>query len=552
MKISRQYIKDYSNQRKKVLIDWFHLKLSAQGLLRMLADSILINVALIASLAIVLLYRVGLANPDSDPSYRTLFWNYLAVYRYSAGLLTILGLAVFLASGFYTYGRYYAGRYKVLIVAQAVGITYLVFGVIAYLSQGVLGDMLPFLKQYSNLLSRGAIFISWALTTVLLIAARLWSSIWKDITRKEVVKHKQYSDGKVRKVLVIGGAGYIGSALLPKLLEKGYQVRLLDLLLYGTEPIQPCLNHPRLEIIQADFRQIDRVVECMRDVDAVIHLGGIVGDPACELDENLTIDINLMATRMIAEVAKGSGVGHFIFASTCSVYGASEHHLDERSQLNPVSLYARSKIASEKVLQKMADEHFAPVILRLGTIFGLSGRTRFDLVINLLTAKAVIDQEITVFGGDQWRPFLHVDDAAQAIMTVLAAPQEIVRNQIFNVGSSEQNYTINQIADTIQRHVPLAKIVHKGDGSDRRNYWVSFSKINRTLNFKPLWTVDQGVDQVIEAIQSGRVLDYRDAKYSNVLFLRQEGHERLLRQETDWAFQMLNEAARSDSLLVDS
>jgi nucleoside-diphosphate-sugar epimerase len=551
MKISRQYIKDYSSQRKKILIDWFRLKLSAQGLLRMLADSILINVALITALVIVLLYRVGLANPDTDLSYRTLFWSYLDVYRNSAGLLTFIGLVVFLASGFYTYGRFYAGRYKVLIVAQAVAITYLIFGVLAYLSQGILGDMLPFLKQYSSL-SRGTIFFSWALTTILLITARLWSSIWKEISRREVVKNKKQANGKVHKVLVIGGAGYIGSALLPRLLDKGYQVRLLDLLLYGTEPIQSCLNHPRLEIIQADFRQIDRVVEAMRDVEAVIHLGGIVGDPACELDENLTIDINLMATRMIAEVAKGSGVGHFIFASTCSVYGASEHHLDERSQLNPVSLYARSKIASERVLQKMADEHFAPVILRLGTIFGLSGRTRFDLVINLLTAKAVIDQEITVFGGDQWRPFLHVDDAARAIMDVLSASHEIVRNQIFNVGSNEQNYTINQIAETIQRHVPLAKIVHKGDGNDRRNYWVSFGKINRTLGFKPNWTVDQGVEQVIEAIASGKVLDYRDAKYSNVLFLRQEGHERLSRLGSDWAYQLLDEAARSDSLLVDS
>jgi nucleoside-diphosphate-sugar epimerase len=548
MKITRKSIKDYSSQRKKVLIDWLGLKVPGQGLLRMLADSILINVSLVASLVIVLLYRVALAAPDTDFSYRELFWNYLDIYRNSAALLTVVALVVFFASGFYTYGRYYAGRYKTLIVAQAVCIAYLVYGALTYLAQGIL---LPFLRPYLAL-PRGAFFVSWALTILLLLIARLWSSIWKDLTRREVVQHKQHSDGKVRTVLVIGGAGYIGSALLPRLLEKGYQVRLLDLLLYGTEPIESCLGHPRLQIIQADFRQIDQVVEAMRDVDAVIHLGGIVGDPACELDEDLTIDINLMATRMIAEVAKGSGVGHFVFASTCSVYGASDHHLDERSQLNPVSLYARSKIASERVLQKMADERFSPVILRLGTIFGLSGRTRFDLVINLLTAKAVVDREITVFGGDQWRPFLHVDDAARAIVDVLTASRDIVRNQVFNVGSNEQNYTINQIAEIIQRHVPLAGIVHKGDGSDRRNYWVSFTKINRTLGFKPRWTVDQGIDQVIEAIASGKVVDYRDAKYSNVLFLRQEGHERLSRQGSDWAYQLLNEAARSDSLLVDS
>jgi nucleoside-diphosphate-sugar epimerase len=548
MKITRKSIKDYSNQRKKVLVDWVNLKLSGQGMLRMLADSILVNLSLIMSLVIVLLYRVALASPEADLSYRDLFWNYLQIYRDSAGLLTLISLVVFFLSGFYTYGRYYAGQYKTLIVAQAVCIAYLVYGALTYLAQGVL---LPFLKQYLEL-PRGAFFTSWALTLLLLLLARLWSSVWKDLTRKEVIQQKKNSNGKIKTVLVIGGAGYIGSAVLPKLLEMGYQVRLLDLLLYGTEPIEPCLGHPNLEIIQADFRSIDRVVEAMRDVDAVIHLGGIVGDPACELDEDLTIDINLMATRMIAEVAKGSGVGHFVFASTCSVYGASEHHLDERSALNPVSLYARSKIASEKVLQKMADDRFSPVILRFGTIFGLSGRTRFDLVINLLTAKAVMDGEITVFGGDQWRPFLHVDDAARSLVEVLTASQDIVRNQVFNVGSSDQNYTINQIAEIIQRHVPQAHIVHKGEGTDRRNYWVSFNKINRTLGFRPKWTVDQGIDQVIEAFQSGKVLDYRDAKYSNVLFLRQEGHERLSRQGNDWAYQLLDEAARSDSLLVDS
>ena len=159
-----------------------------------------------------------------------------------------------------------------------------------------------------------------------------------------------------------------------------------------------------------------------------------------------------MATRMIAEVAKGSGVGRFIFASTCSVYGTSRRWkeiLDERSALNPVSLYARSKIACEKVLHKMADDQFAPVIVRFGTVYGLSGRTRFDLVVNLLTAKAVIDHEITVMGGDQWRPFLHVDDAARAVFMALEAAPALVANQVFNVGADDQNYTISQVGEIL-------------------------------------------------------------------------------------------------------
>jgi nucleoside-diphosphate-sugar epimerase len=398
---------------------------------------------------------------------------------------------------------------------------------------------------------RGALILSWALSTAMLVSARGWAFLWENVIRVERFKPGRSADGKIRHVLIIGGAGYIGSALLPKLLEKGYRVRLLDLLLYGTEPIEGYLDHPFLEVMQADFRQIDKVVEAMRDVDAVIHLGGIVGDPACALDEELTVEINLMATRMIAEVAKGSGVGHFIFASTCSVYGSGDHILDERSTLNPVSLYARSKIASEKVLQKMADDRFAPVILRLGTIYGLSGRTRFDLVINLLTAKAILDDEITIYGGDQWRPFLHVDDAARAIMLVLEAPLKVVRDQVFNVGSNEQNFTIRQIGEIIYNHVPTAKIINKGEDIDPRNYWVNFNKITRTLGFVPKWTVDQGVEQVIHAIRSGKVYDYKDAKYSNVKFLTEEGIFRLARRENGWAYQLLNETQTGATILFD-
>src|SRR5207237_2930274 len=201
---------------------------------------------------------------------------------------------------------------------------------------------------------------------------------------------------EARRVLVIGGAGYIGSALLPKLLARGYHVRLLDLFLFGMDPIAKVLGHPNLVIIHADFRHVDKIVQAMQGVDDVIHLGGIVGDPACSLDEELTVEVNLMGTRMIAEVAKGSGIKRFCFASSCSVYGAHDQMLDERSVADPISLYARSKLASEKVVLQLADDSFSPVILRFGTVYGLSGRTRFDLVVNLLTARAIVEGKITM------------------------------------------------------------------------------------------------------------------------------------------------------------
>ena len=512
-------------------------QLSFEGFLRLVADTVLVNLAILTSLAARLLYIVAFGNPDAYINYRQTLWQYLNAYGNSAWLLTLVCLIIFTLSGFYTYGRYYTGRYKIVIVFQAVSLAYLIFGSVTYLSRGLL------------YFPRGALLLSWLLSMSFLMAARAWAHVWRNVITVE--RRKEVVEQPIRTVLVIGGAGYIGSALLPKLFAKGYKVRLLDLLLYGNEPIAEWLEHPDLEIMQADFRQIDKVVEAVKGVDAVIHLGGIVGDPACALNEELTIDINLMATRMIAEVAKGSGVGHFIFASTCSVYGAADHELDERSTLNPVSLYARSKISSEKVLLQMADDRFSPVILRFGTIYGLSGRTRFDLVVNLLSAKAVIDDEITIFGGEQWRPFLHVDDAAEAVSLVLEAPLGLVRNQIFNVGSNEQNYTIRQIGEIIHSLVPQAQVINKGDDIDRRNYWVNFNKIRWTLDFVPKWTVEAGVQQVIDAIHNKQVLDYKDARYSNVKFLNEEGIFRLARHENGWAYQLLNESAAGTQVLVD-
>ena len=303
-----------------------------------------------------------------------------------------------------------------------------------------------------------------------------------------------------RTVLVIGGAGYIGSALLGKLLNRGHKVRVLDRLFYGLEPIRAVLNHPNLEIVRADFRRLDKLVECMQNADAVIHLGAIVGDPACALDRDLTIEVNLIATRTIAEVARGYGIRRFIFASTCSVYGASENDelLTETSPLNPVSLYAISKLASEKVLLDMAADTFSPTCLRFSTIYGLSGRTRFDLVTNLLTAKAMIDGEITIQGGDQWRPFLHVDDAALAILHTLESPLPCIHKQIFNVGSDEQNHTIQEVGELIQQLVPSATLIDMGSGGDKRNYKASFSKIRNQLGFVPRWTLAEGIRQVID------------------------------------------------------
>ncbi len=328
---------------------------------------------------------------------------------------------------------------------------------------------------------------------------------------------------RVRRILVTGGAGFIGSALLPLLLVKGYQVRILDLLLFGLDPIKPWLDHPNLEIVQGDFRQIDIVVQAIQDVDAVVHLGAIVGDPACDLDGKISLEVNLIATKMIADIARSHQVGYFIFASTCSVYGASDQLLDEQSELKPVSLYARTKAAAEKVLLKIADDRFTPVILRFSTVYGLSGRYRFDLVVNLLTAKAVVEGEITIFGGNQWRSFVHVEDAAKSILNVLEVPQHVVRGEILNVGSNDQNFTISQIGEIIHHYVPSASTITKDELIDPQNYRVNFDKIHRILNFSPQWIIEQGVQQVIAAFRDSKIENYKDARFSNLKYFSSVG-----------------------------
>jgi len=503
----------------------------------MVADTILINLAVITSLVARLLWILAYQNPQPAINYQQTLNYYLRVYYNSAIPLTVICLTVFSFWGFYTYGRFYRGKYKTLIILQAVSLGYLIFGLLAYISQG---PILGFMKDFLNL-PRGVLILSWVLTMALMVAARAWSRVWRQITHVEKERANGRGPEKIRQVLVIGGAGFIGSALLPMLLEKGYHVRLLDLLLFGIEPIEPWLDHPYLEVVKADFRQVDQVVSAMQGVDAVVHLGGIVGDPACDLNEELTIEINLMATRMIAEVAKGSGVKKFIFASTTSVYGASNEMVDERSELKPVSLYASSKMASEKVLLKMADDRFAPTIVRFGTVYGLSGRLRFDLVVNLLTAKAVVDREITIFGGNQWRPFVHVEDAARSILVVLEAKNEIVQNQIYNVGASEQNFTVRQVGEMIQRYVPNTRMVINKDHVDPSNYRVSSNKIQKQLGFVPQWTLDRGIQQVIEVLRAGRVTNYKDPLYSNVKYLSGERILTLTRHEEGWAYELLDE-----------
>jgi len=327
-----------------------------------------------------------------------------------------------------------------------------------------------------------------------------------------------------RRVLVTGGAGFIGSHLTRMLLDRGYQVRVLENFTYGMAGLSAIRSHPRLEIVKGDICNLRDVSRAMRDVEGVVALAAIVGDPACNLDPEETINLNYAATKILAEAADFYRVQRLVFASSCSVYGASlkeDDLLSERSRLNPVSLYARTRVLSENIIfDRCGDTE--PVVLRLATVFGLSPRMRFDLVVNTLTARAVVDHKISIFGGRQWRPNVHCRDAARAFLTALEAPGSKVGGEIFNVGGDENNHRIAEIGDIVAGVVGDVSISLQNEIPDPRDYRVSFEKIQRVLNFEPEYSVCDGVREVVSAMRADHSLRmHMDPVFHNVQALRQ-------------------------------
>jgi len=324
-----------------------------------------------------------------------------------------------------------------------------------------------------------------------------------------------------RRVLVTGGAGFIGSHLTRMLLDRGYRVRVLDRFDYGRAGIDG-LEHPRLEVLGGDVCSSRDVARALRDVHGVIALAAIVGDPACNLDPEETVNLNYTATKILIEACNFHRVRRLVFASSCSVYGASGGGaLTEQSRLNPVSLYARTRVLSESILFDRAGD-VEPVVLRLSTVFGLSPRMRFDLVVNTLTVRAVADGTISIIGGNQWRPNVHCRDAARAFIAALEAPGERVAGEIFNVGGDALNHTIADLGDMVAEIVGDVEVKRQPDGTDLRDYRVSFAKIRRVLGFEPEWTVAAGIREVAAAVRSQPALrNYQNPAYHNVQALRQ-------------------------------
>jgi nucleoside-diphosphate-sugar epimerase len=330
-------------------------------------------------------------------------------------------------------------------------------------------------------------------------------------------------DGAPRRILVTGGAGYIGSHLTRLLLQRGYHVRVLDRFDYGRSGIAGLEGEGRLELIAGDICNSRDVNRAIRGVEGVVALAAIVGDPACNLDPEETVNLNYTATKILIEACSFYGVRRLVFASSCSVYGASNDTLlTERSRLNPVSLYARTRVLSENIIfDRWGDVE--PVVLRLSTVFGLSPRMRFDLVVNTFTAQAVVDGRITIFGGNQWRPNVHCRDAARAFALALEAPAAAAAGEIFNVGGESLNHRIDELGALVAEHVGNVEVARCEDSSDPRNYRVSFEKIRSVIGFVPERSVADGIREVAAALRADPALrHYCDAVYHNVQALRRQ------------------------------
>jgi len=321
------------------------------------------------------------------------------------------------------------------------------------------------------------------------------------------------------RILVTGGAGYLGSTLVPLLLADGHVVRVLDNLRYGGRSLLGVWNHPAFDFIRGDIRNRAVVRSAVEGIDAVVHLAAIVGDPACAREPEEARAINLDASLQLLDISRDLHVSRFVFASTCSNYGRMSNPdmlMDETSTLRPLSLYAETKVAVEQaLLDPTRSEPACATSLRFATIFGVSPRMRFDLTVNEFTVEMLTRSHLVVFGEQFWRPYVHVRDAAAAIRLTLVSPVERVRGQVFNVGSSEQNFRKQQIVELVHRQAPEATVEYVHVDQDPRDYRVSFAKIREQLAFETTTSVEQGVAEVARLVRQGILQDAHDASYRN-------------------------------------
>lgn len=315
-------------------------------------------------------------------------------------------------------------------------------------------------------------------------------------------------------VLVTGGLGYIGYHVVRGLLKEGFCVRIMDSMLYDFQP------NNSYEFIKGDIRNEKDIKKSLNGVDYVIHLAALSNDPSCDVSPKMTKEINYGGTKKVSELAKEANVKRFIFPSSCSVYGsADKKFVSEKDKVNPLSLYAKTKLDSENQLKSLVDEDFDVGIFRLPTLFGHSDSMRFDLIANIIPLEA-FEGKIKLFGGSQSRPFLHVKDASEVLVKALKH-DGLLGGEVYNVGDSEKNYTIRKITELIQKNLfPDVEIEEYPKNTDIRSYQVNFSKIKNLLNYEAKIGLLEGVSEIAKNLELKKYGNPRQDKYFRVKYLK--------------------------------
>jgi nucleoside-diphosphate-sugar epimerase len=324
----------------------------------------------------------------------------------------------------------------------------------------------------------------------------------------------------MKKVLVTGGAGYIGSVLVRILLDKGYSVRAVDSLKFGGDALFDVAQHPSFEFMKGDMRVPSDVDKALKGMDYVAHLAAIVGDPACSKFPEEAKEVNWDASVSLFEKAEKAGIKRFVFASTCSNYGKMadpDSFVDENSELRPVSLYAELKVKFENyLLKERKDAKMCATALRFSTVYGFSPRIRFDLTVNEFTRNVCMTGEQEIWGPEFNRPYCHVDDLARAVVLALEAPEELVKAKVFNVGDTKENYSKRMLMEEIQKQIPEAKVIYVEANDDPRDYRVNCDKIKNELGFTITKKVPDGIREIIKMMRSGIIMDPYSQKFRNI------------------------------------
>ncbi len=334
----------------------------------------------------------------------------------------------------------------------------------------------------------------------------------------------------MKHIFITGGAGYIGSLLTSELLRQNYRVTVADSLLFGGESLVPFLHHPNFHFVKADVTERRAVKDSLKDgwqkPDALIHLAAIVGFPACQaVGKQVAWKYNVEATQMVFEQAADLGVERFVFASTYSNYGLSADGkpVNEETPLNPQSLYAETKIAAEEFLLSQKDSACAPLLFRFATLYGISPRTRFDLIVNQFVLDAFTKRSLIIYQRGYSRSFVHIRDVARGVIMGLEAERAKIQGQVFNLGTDNGNYSKDEIVRLVLKRMPQTIVEYKDltFGGDMRDITVSFAKIKNTLGFETTLDVNDGVREVLFALKSGLIQDPADARYRNAQFIVQ-------------------------------